>query len=71
MFEKKFDIKNGDTITIESQGIKATGEVFFAQHWGEEDGWHIEMMDNTGVFRNWKQSIDGGQILSHVKKGEL
>lgn len=48
---------------IRCQGITCTiAEITFQEYW-EDDGFYIEFRDETGVYRNWKQWVDGGEVL--------
>lgn len=57
-------LKEGTIIAIKSQGLTVKGKVISAEHWGERDGWYIEMIDTDGNYRYWKQGQDGGELLS-------
>ena len=35
--------------------------VYFAEYWDNE-GWYMEFYDELGIYRNWKQWVDGGTI---------
>jgi hypothetical protein len=48
---------------VRIQGVK--GRVLTATNYGSsEDGdnWYIEMVDDNGHYRYWKQCIDGGEL---------
>lgn len=72
MYDNKLKIKKGDSVTIKVQGIKVTGEVLSADHWGEKDGWYIEMTNAnvSGGYSYWKQGQDGGEIINHLEKAD-
>ena len=71
-------IERGNLVTIASQGLRLTGVVRSASNLGCEDApdWYIEF-DIDGVRRHWKQTIDGGQIVTsrvlttHERRCEL
>ena len=51
----------GDTIIC--KGIKATiAKITFQEYW-EREGFYTEFTDTNGVYRNWKQWIDGGKVI--------
>lgn len=52
-----------DVVVIEHRGMKVEGTVLSANHWGESEGWYIEMIDTDGMYRYWKQGEDGGELL--------
>ena len=46
---------------IRCQGITCTiAEITFQEYW-EDDGFYTEFRDTNGVYRNWKQWVDGGE----------
>jgi hypothetical protein len=69
---KGVTVKVGDRITVQAQGIAVTGTVVTADHYGEEDGWYIQMTDANvpGGFSYWKQGFDGGRI-THINGKEV
>ena len=59
-------LEAGDTIIC--KGIRATIEtITFQEYWGDDKtrewGFYTEFRDTNGVYRNWKQYIDGGYVL--------
>lgn len=56
-----FQLEPGDTIVC--KGIKATiAKITFQEYW-EREGFYTEFTDTNGVYRNWKQWIDGGKVI--------
>ena len=54
-------LEAGDTIVC--QGIQATiKEITFQEYWYNE-GFYTEFRDTNGVYRNWKQWVDGGEVI--------
>jgi len=54
------ELKPGDIITC--QRIRAIiKEITFQEYW-EDDGYYVEFRDTNGVYRNWKQWVDGGTV---------
>ncbi len=48
--------------TIKARGITATiAEITFQEPWEWRNAWYLEFTDTNGVYRNWKQSCDGGK----------
>lgn len=56
-------ISKDSIVTIQAKGITITGTVLTANYWGEEDGWYIEILDEQGMYRYWKQGQDGGELI--------
>lgn len=59
-------LETGDTIIC--KGIKATiASITFQEYWGDDKtrewGFYAEFRDTNGVYRNWKQYIDGGEVI--------
>lgn len=70
-FTKDFELKPGDHIALYAQGLKFTGKVLTAHHYGKRDGWYIEFThtsspyfnrDIAGHYGYWKQAQDGGRV---------
>ena len=58
----------GDIIIC--QGISATiATITFQEYW-EGEGFYAEFRDTNGHYRNWKQWVDGGQVIPKGKRGE-
>lgn len=56
-----YELEPGDTIVC--KGIKATiVKITFQEYW-EREGFYTEFTDTNGVYRNWKQWIDGGKVI--------
>lgn len=56
-----FTLEPGDTIIC--QGIRATiKEIEFQEYWMGH-GFITEFTDTNGVYRNWKQEVDGGKVI--------
>lgn len=54
-------LEKGDKIRC--QGITCTvAEITFQEYW-EGEGFYTEFRDTKGVYRNWKQWVDGGEVL--------
>ena len=55
----KIDV--GDTVI--ARGIKVVvGEIIYQEYY-DETGYSIEFIDSRGDYRDWKQSVDGGQLI--------
>ena len=54
--------KAGDRITV--KGITFEIQKVLSQDYFEGDGWDIELRDTTGMYRHWKQWLDGGRLIS-------
>lgn len=64
-------LEAGDTIVC--QRIKATiKEITFQEYWGDDKsrewGFYIEFRDTNGTYRNWKQYIDGGEVIPRERE---
>ena len=56
-----YELEPGDTIVC--KGIKVTiTKITFQEYW-EGEGFYTEFTDTNGVYRNWKQWIDGGNVI--------
>lgn len=56
-----YELEPGDTIVC--KGIKVTiAKITFQEYW-EGEGFYTEFTDTNGVYRNWKQWIDGGNVI--------
>lgn len=54
-------LETGDK--IKCKGITCTiKEITFQEYW-EDDGFYIEFHDTNGVYRSWKQWVDGGKVI--------
>lgn len=54
-------LEPGDRILC--KGIKATiKEIEFQEYW-EGYGFITEFTDTNGVYRSWKQGVDGGKVI--------
>lgn len=69
-YEKNYEIKKGDIVTIKSQGLTVTGEVDYVDFW-EESGWDITVISGKGSVHSWKQQYDKGEILKVIKLAEV
>lgn len=63
--EKILKLEPGDTIIC--HGVKATIEKITFQEYWEGDGFYTEFTDTNGVYRNWKQWVDGGKVIPKEK----
>lgn len=59
------DINSGDKVRITVRGMSATGIVKSA--WEDRGMWNVEMTDDRGNPRYWKQRYDGGTVEKVVK----
>lgn len=58
--EEKFEV--GTVVSF--KGVKyEVAKVLSASYEGEDDGWYAEFIDTKGIYHNWKQGIDGGEVL--------
>ena len=56
----KTKLQAGDT--IKTKGVTATiKEIAFQEPWEWREAWYLEFTDTNGIYRNWKQSCDGGK----------
>lgn len=54
-------LEPGDTIIC--KGIKTIiKEIMFQEYW-EGYGFITEFVDTNGVYRSWKQEVDGGKVI--------
>ena len=54
-------LEAGDIVVC--QGIQATiSEITFQEYW-EGEGFYAEFRDTNGIYRNWKQWVDGGYVI--------
>ena len=50
------------------QGIQVTiAEITFQEYWKDE-GFYAEFYDTNGCYRNWKQWVDGGEVIPKEKR---
>ena len=48
---------------VKCKGITCTiAEITFQEYW-EGDGFYTEFRDTNGNYRNWKQWVDGGEVI--------
>ena len=48
---------------VKCKGITCTiAEITFQEYW-EADGFYTEFLDTIGNYRNWKQWVDGGEVI--------
>lgn len=62
-------LEPGDTIIC--KGIRATILTITFQEYWEGEGFYAEFRDTNGVYRNWKQWVDGGEVIPKGKRGEI
>lgn len=55
------EAKVGDLVKV--KGILAEISDIHYQEWYEGEGWSIEFTDTNGNYRNWKQCLEGGEII--------
>lgn len=57
------EVKVGDEVTCKGMTVKIA-EVVSSHNYGSDESpdWYIEFHDESGQYRYWKQSIDGGYI---------
>lgn len=58
---ERFKLEPGDTIIC--KGIRATIKEISFQEWYHDTGFITEFRDTNGVYRSWKQYLDGGKII--------
>lgn len=57
-------LEPGDKIVC--QGIEATiAEIKYQEYW-EDDGFIVEFTDTNGIYRSWKQALDGGYVTAYT-----
>lgn len=54
-------VKVGDTIVC--NGLRATVATIHYQDYFDESGFNIEFTSTDGVYRSWKQNLDGGELI--------
>jgi len=54
-------LEAGQTVAIQVNRTNVRGKVISASHYGA-DGWYIELTDENGMYRYWKQGQDGGKL---------
>lgn len=67
MFHAPYEVKKGDMIEVEAQGIVVKGKVYDANWFnGADGGYYIEIIDANvpGGYSYWKERQDGGKIVS-------
>lgn len=63
------ELRVGDIIHV--QGITCTiAEIAWQEPWDWYNAYHTEFRDTNGVYRSWKQNIDGGYAEHEYKKTE-
>ena len=63
----KRQLRVGDTVKV--MGIKATiASIAFQEPWEWREAWYLEFTDTNGVYRSWKQDIDGGKAYNEKGK---
>lgn len=56
------ELKVGDLIIC--QGIRCViGEIAWQEPWSMRQAYCLEFRDTDGVYRSWKQNIDGGKAF--------
>lgn len=56
------DLRPGDRITC--NGITCTvKEIAFQEPWEMREAYYLEFYDTNGIYRSWKQNIDGGKAV--------
>jgi hypothetical protein len=59
-------LEPGDVIIC--KGIRAEiAQITFQEYW-EGEGFYTEFTDTHGVYRNWKQWVDGGEVIPKRKE---
>lgn len=58
----KMRIRKGDKVAITIEGLEIVGTVLSQEYNGPEAGWYIELEDEKGRYRYWKQGQDGGDV---------
>ena len=48
---------------IKCQGITCTIKKVVFQNYWEGAGFYADIIDTNGVHRNWKQYVDGGEVI--------
>jgi len=56
---KKLEV--GQEVALQVNRTNVRGKVISASHEGA-DGWYIELRDENGRYRYWKQGSDGGKL---------
>lgn len=66
LIEEKLTIKMDDIVEIQAKGVRLMVKVLSANNYGMvESDWYIESeIISTGAYSYWKQSSDGGHIVS-------
>lgn len=63
----KRQLKVGDT--VKCQNVSATiAEITFQEPWEWRKAWYLEFTDTNGVYRSWKQDVDGGSAFDEKGK---
>ena len=56
------DLQVGDTVIC--KGIKCEiAEIAWQEPWSWRNSYYLEFTDTNGVYRSWKQEIDGGEVI--------
>ena len=56
------DLQVGDTVIC--KGIKCEiAEIAWQEPWSWRNSYYLEFRDTDGVYRSWKQEIDGGGVI--------
>lgn len=56
---------------VKCKGITCTiAEITFQEYW-EDDGFYTEFRDTNGVYRSWKQRVDGGEVIPKITFEEI
>lgn len=59
--KKMRDLKPGDV--IHAQGISCEiAEITYQEPWKWRNAYYVEFYDTNGVYRSWKQNLDGGYV---------
>ncbi len=61
-FVQDANIRRGDRVEIDTDGTVLRGVVRTAAHYGDRDGWYVELTPDGGGYAYWKQGYDGGTI---------
>ena len=61
----------GDKVVCKGKTVEIA-EIRFQDYWGEDKsrawGFYTEFYDTKGVYYNWKQYLDGGEVIPKVRR---
>lgn len=60
----KHMLEPGDTIVC--KGIRVIIKEIMYQDYYDGEGFNTEFIDANGIYRSWKQYIDGGKVIPKV-----